>query len=370
MTSPAGSGLGIIEVGDAACLTRRPKVSVLMLAYNHAPYIAHAISSVLVQQADFQFELIIGDDASTDGTREIALRAQQEAPELVRVLFSPRNVGMHANHARLLDAARGEFIAYCEGDDFWLDQKKLQKQVDYLHLHERCGLVHANYLNLIQVGRTWRTRVAFRRSAQLRRRSGMIYPDMLRANRIQTCTVLSRRELIDRYRGTGPGVDSYLVGDWPEFLFLSHESEVGFISEPLAAYRRTPGSVTNSGHAAKVRLCLDSIRMVNDFCDHFGDARSRRESALAAHFRTLLALAFRAGDVAAFNAAKAWLSGSRRRDASTMKVHAMGFLIGWPSLRSKLVSGFLGMEAIAHRVTFRKLGRPAFSIEVDVAKRR
>ena len=355
MTAPTEPVAATMEVSDPDCLTRQPKVSVLMLAYNQAPYIAKAISSVLEQRARFPFELIIGDDASMDETRGIALEAQRAYPESVRVLFSEQNVGMHANHGRLVSAARGEFIAYCEGDDYWLDQGKLQRQIDYMDTHPECGLVHANYLNLISVGNTWRTRLAFRKAGQLRSRAGAIYADMLRANKIQTCTVLSRLEMIERYRCSGPGVGCYLVGDWPEFLYLAHESEVGFINEPLAAYRRTPGSVTNSGHAAKVELCLDSIRMINDFCDHFGDAKSVRESALEAQFRVLSALSFRAGDQARFHAAKDWLSINRLGGASTLKMRAMGMLIKRPKLTSMLTSAFLGMEAVTHRITFRKI---------------
>src|SRR3546814_17367755 len=82
------------------------------------------------------------------------------------------------------------------------------------------------------VGGVWRTRLAFRQPRQLEHRAGCIYPACLQANRIQTCTALSRRDLVLRYREIGPGVGTYRVGDWPEFLYTAHETEIGFINHP------------------------------------------------------------------------------------------------------------------------------------------
>src|SRR5512137_2891725 len=109
-----------------------PLVSVSMLTYNHAPYIAQAIEGVLRQKTNFAFELVIGEDCSTDGTREIVLAYAAEFPRVIRVITSERNVGSTKNSWRTFRACVGKYIAWCEGDDYWHDMGKLQLQFDYL----------------------------------------------------------------------------------------------------------------------------------------------------------------------------------------------------------------------------------------------
>ncbi|KAA7916589.1 glycosyltransferase, partial [Salmonella enterica subsp. enterica serovar Lubbock] len=105
------------------------KASVLMLAYNQRPYIDEAIRSVVLQDTTFDFELIVSDDASTDGTADRCLWWQQRYPDRIRVIRGDSNVGLAANFVRTYQAARGEYIAICEADDFWTDRHKLQIQV-------------------------------------------------------------------------------------------------------------------------------------------------------------------------------------------------------------------------------------------------
>lgn len=344
------------EVRDARVLVDNPVVSVLMLAYNHGPYIERAVASVLEQVTTFPFEVIIAEDCSTDDTRELASKCQHKSPDRIRLIVSGCNVGMHANHARAIAASRGEFIAYCEGDDYWVEKSKLQKQVEFMRANPACGLVHGNYLNVIEVGGVWRARLAFRHRRQLEFRAGDIYPALLQANRIQTCTALSRRDLVLRYHAVGPGVGEYRVGDWPEFLYVAHESEIGFINQPLAAYRRTPGSVTNAGAAAAVERGLDAIRMVEDFCEHFGDGEAVRMRALSAQYQTLMRLALVAGDRQRFEQAWAWLSSNDPCALRPWAANAMRRLIAMPNLTRSLVQTFFRFEAMLHQVTFRRTG--------------
>lgn len=139
------------EISDPSVLVKHPVVSVLMLAYNHGPYLAKAIGSVLAQQTDLAIELLIGEDCSTDSTRDIALAYQKTHPEIIRVLTSDRNVGWTSNHRRILLAARGEFHAYLDGDDYWLPGKLL-RQVNYLREHAGCAAAFSNALTVDQDG--------------------------------------------------------------------------------------------------------------------------------------------------------------------------------------------------------------------------
>lgn len=107
------------------------KVSVLVLAYNHEKYIKQAVDSVLNQKTNFDYEIIVGDDASTDST-PIILGEYERAYGRLHIICRKQNIGGSANFVDLLKRAKGEYIASCEGDDYWTDSRKLQKQIDFL----------------------------------------------------------------------------------------------------------------------------------------------------------------------------------------------------------------------------------------------
>lgn len=109
-----------------------PIVSIRTSTYNHEKYIAQCIESVLAQKTTFPFEYIIGEDCSTDGTRKIVERYASQHPDLIRVITSRSNVGMKENGGRCNRASRGKYTAICEGDDYWTDPLKLQRQIEFL----------------------------------------------------------------------------------------------------------------------------------------------------------------------------------------------------------------------------------------------
>lgn len=110
----------------------KPLVSVILIAYNQRRYIRQAIESVLAQETSFSYELLIGDDASDDGTSGIVAEYAQAYPDRVRAFIRPENLGAARNAVLLLQQARGEFIASLEGDDYWIDPRKLEKQAAFL----------------------------------------------------------------------------------------------------------------------------------------------------------------------------------------------------------------------------------------------
>jgi len=108
-----------------------PLVSIICITYNHEPYIAEAIEGVLMQKCSFPIELVIGEDCSTDNTRKICEEYANKS-ELIKLLPTETNLGMMPNFIRTLQSCTGKYIAMCEGDDYWTDPLKLQKQVDFL----------------------------------------------------------------------------------------------------------------------------------------------------------------------------------------------------------------------------------------------
>ena len=115
-------------------------MSVLCITYKHEKYIAQAIESMLMQQTDFAVEMVIGEDCSPDATRQIAQDYERRYPSRVRVLAHEHNLGIMPNLMTTIAACRGEFIAFLEGDDYWNDPTKLQRQVDALRASADCAM--------------------------------------------------------------------------------------------------------------------------------------------------------------------------------------------------------------------------------------
>lgn len=122
---------------------KRPMVSVIMLTYNHEKYIRQAIDSVLMQEVDFEYEILIGDDASTDKTVEILKEYKKKYPEIITLYLNNVNVGVSRNAYNLLIRAKGRYLATCEGDDYWSHKYKIKQQVEFLeHNNEFVGCTH------------------------------------------------------------------------------------------------------------------------------------------------------------------------------------------------------------------------------------
>lgn len=109
-----------------------PLVSICCTTYNHEKYIAQAIEGFLMQQTDFEFEIVIGEDCSTDLTAQIIKEYEEQYPQKFNVLYNRKNIGVTPNWKQTLHACKGQFIAICEGDDYWTDPLKLSKQVSFL----------------------------------------------------------------------------------------------------------------------------------------------------------------------------------------------------------------------------------------------
>jgi glycosyltransferase involved in cell wall biosynthesis len=107
-------------------------ISVWMTTYNHEKFIRQSIDAILEQQTDYSFELVIGDDLSSDNTRKICEEYANKYPAKINLLPSDKRYGMMANFIRTLEQCKGKYLALCEGDDYWINKNKLQKQVEFL----------------------------------------------------------------------------------------------------------------------------------------------------------------------------------------------------------------------------------------------
>tara|TARA_R110000850_G_scaffold213377_1_gene339359 strand:- start:11541 stop:12560 length:1020 start_codon:yes stop_codon:yes gene_type:complete len=248
--------IAALETSDELRLVPSPHVSVLMITYNHAAYLAEAIEGVLKQQCDFTFELLIGEDASTDSTRQVALEYQKRYPEIIRVIYSSENVGMNANSRRIFEKARGKYVAYCEGDDFWCTQDKLARQVALLESDEEIGIVHSDWTRAYPKDGQWT--YDFTKSVHCRvatkHLSGHLFKTWYYPKILRTCTILLRRKTVSDWYASGLMDTRYHFGDSVLSAYITQRWRVGYIPAVMAVYRVSPNSALRSG--AKVRVAF------------------------------------------------------------------------------------------------------------------
>ena len=255
-----------------------PLVSVCMTTYNHERYIAQAIESVLRQQTDFAVEVVVGEDCSTDNTLAICREYEAKYPDRVRVIASEINIGMHANYRRTIEACRGEYVAMCDGDDWFSDPNKLQLQVDKLRAEGAA--------------------MCYTRSERRSDQDSVIYPqgvlhttfeDMLRLNTAENCTTLAlRTKILEYYAEVEPQTKGWRTDDLPMWLWFAATQKITAIDRVTAVHRVLSTSVSHSEQWEKqLDFCysLDSIMLWFDCRYNCGSlchflARRRQNRAL------------------------------------------------------------------------------------------
>jgi hypothetical protein len=245
------------------CMPLVPFASVKMQAYNHEPYIAQAIEGVINQKTAFPFELVIGEDCSTDKTRQIVFGYQEKYPKVIKVITSNNNVGAFKNCLRSEKACRGKYIAYCEGDDYWHHPLKLQMQVDFLERHLDYGMVHSNaHRFYVKDEKFEKSFFKFQPDFD----DGNAYYDILTGKRpVGTLTVCARKDLIFKVLKKNPECNDehYMMGDLQRWLEISRMAKVKYLSESLATYNTLLESASSSqdpNKALRFQLSAKEIR--------------------------------------------------------------------------------------------------------------
>lgn len=243
-------------------INTHPVVSVCMITYNHEPYIAEAIEGVLMQQTDFPIELVIGEDCSTDRTREICLEYQRKHPELIRLLLNEKNIGMMPNFVQTLQACRGKYVALCEGDDYWTDPLKLQKQVDFLEQNpEFIGSFHDCIIYNEND-----------KSSHLRIGERIIntQPDLasiIIQNNLATASLVFRNTLNPDFFPSW--YNSVAKGDYALVVLLAEYGPFKYINAPMSVYRLHTGGVWSQ--LKRLQTVQHDLHFYNCLYSHFTD---------------------------------------------------------------------------------------------------
>lgn len=239
-----------------------------MLAYNHESFIAQAIDSVLMQQVNFEYEIVIGEDCSIDKTRDILKSYSYKYPDKFRLLLPPENLGMMKNLMQTLEACNGDYVAIVEGDDYWTSANKLQKQVDFLdsnlHLSTCFHNVQVVYEDEGIKQHPFHMQFPSYEHSTVKPLPISKLEDIVPGNFIQTCSVMFRNKLFGAFP---PWFVTMPLGDWPLHILNAQYGNIGYIDQILAVYRVHKGGVWSSNMSKfrkiedfkKVIYCYDTI---------------------------------------------------------------------------------------------------------------
>lgn len=234
-------------------------VSIVMITYNHEIFIREAIDGVVMQETNFEYELILANDCSTDNSDTVIQNHINKYPNKNRIKYFNHKVnkGMIPNFMFALEQAQGKYIAICEGDDYWTDPKKIQKQVDFLDANPDYGLVHheADYL--------------FQKNGEIIKNhhkkngivisDGFVFEELLKNNNIYTPTVLFNKNLFERFKAINENTSNeFLMGDYVMWLEFSQHSKFHYLPQSMAVYRVLENSASKSSAYEKALLFLNS----------------------------------------------------------------------------------------------------------------
>lgn len=232
----------------------KPLISICITNYNKDKYIIPSIESALNQITNYEIEIIISDDFSTDNSRDILNQYQKKYPKIITIFYQTKNIGLIKNSLTVIKRAKGKYIAFLDSDDYWCNQNKLQNQVDFLEQNLDFGMIHTNSF-VCEKGQ-----IIQKKSKEISPFIGNVYDQLIKRNFITHSTVVIRKDLLEL--GLAKLDEKLLVSfyynDYPIYLFASSISKIGYLNEKSTVYRNLPNSASHTPNLSKKILIVDS----------------------------------------------------------------------------------------------------------------
>lgn len=226
-------------------------VTVVVITYNQEKWIRQAIDSVLTQKTDYSYEVIIGEDHGTDGTRAIC---QEYADKYKNVTLLPsiENLGVTANWVQCVKAGSGKYIMGCAGDDYWQNPNRIQLQVDFMEMHPECVVCHTDIDELHEKDGSIFKNV--KQSRGIEPPEGRIQQHILSGKeQISAVTMCFRRDTFEKYVPAEEFARRrFPREDWPTLLILSVHGDIRYLPISTATYRVGQESITRTSNYEKI----------------------------------------------------------------------------------------------------------------------
>lgn len=262
------------------------KVSVSIATYNQAQFIGEAIQSVLDQETNFAYEIIVGDDCSTDDTQRVILDYQRRYPDKIRPLLHEKNLGGAGKYNALSTFAvsQGQYIATMDGDDYWISPRKLQKQVDFLESHPGCSTCFHNAQIIWEDG-TYAPELVNGPDQQ----EISTLDDLVGETEIwfmATSSVMFRNGLLTDYPDWYHQSKS---GDIPRYILLAKLGAIGYLPDVMSVYRKNRGGVSFTDSEVDADFLFNRIGMYNGINRELGYKYNRvLRQNVARYYRMLM----------------------------------------------------------------------------------
>lgn len=300
-----------------------PAVSVCIITFNQEAFVAQAVESALAQKTSFDYEIVVGDDASTDGTPRILAELERRHAPKLRVLQRSQNLGINPNLVATLQECRGGYIALLEGDDYWIDDRKLQLQWESLESDPKLA-VSFHGIEVRDDDSTVRAKVVQR----FRRRFTLM--DLLeRGNFIPTPSVMFRNRVAE---GFPKCFYDLRIGDLPLNVMNARFGDIGYIDRTMAVYRvHSGGTFSMIPNARRMQEVVRMYSCLNEFLEHRYD---RTITGIQSYWRAVES--FRSGDE------------RTARECARIRFHAP------PSNKQRLMAGLMAFAPALYKAV-RKL---------------
>ena len=240
------------------------KVTICCVTYNHEKFIIDALEGFVMQKTNFPFQVLVGDDASTDATAEIVCDFAKKYPDVIKPVLHKNNIGAFKNSLALYLAAKTDYVAVCDGDDYWTDENKLQKQVDFLDTHPDYSLcfhpVHIVEQSNPETEKTYPDQKLLQKVRELNLSS------LLKCNFIQTNSVMYR------WRFKNENILNYwsqeiTPGDYYLNLLHAQVGKIGFLPDVMAVYRKNCGGVWTGANRLPEWFCRCGVPHIKFFIE-------------------------------------------------------------------------------------------------------
>lgn len=227
-------------------------VAVILITYNQEQYVSQTIDSLISQKCDTPFKIYANDDCSKDRTSDILKEYASRYPELIDLQINQNNLGIVGNYFNAINRSHSDYIAVCAGDDWWCDENKLQKQVDFMHEHPECGMLYTGYKQY-KDGK-------YEEMPLMKRKD---FDDIVtNGNMVPAVTMFMRRELVKQYQDEiHPLEHDWGMEDQPLVLWFSLNSKIMCIPDITSVYRIAEGSAYRSSLDKIIAMSLRSFNL-------------------------------------------------------------------------------------------------------------
>ena len=226
-----------------------PLVSVIIPSYNRSNTVSQTIQSIIDQNFDKRFEIIIGDDCSTDNAREVLQEYHQKYPEIIRLIFHEQNIGLGANWATCIKAAKGKYICNCDNDDYWHNPDKLRIQFDYMESHPDENVIITNHRN-----HNRDTGVITEEPAWIDRSVTLQQAFFQGKQRFCNATIMYRAEFLRKHLNLDDFIKyQFTLQDWNTWIILSAYSDFTILPVSTATFGIETESITRPATYEKIQ---------------------------------------------------------------------------------------------------------------------